>query len=84
MEDAIVLAGCMRENSNIPEALLAYEQKRIPRTTRIVHQSRRMGRLVQLENPILIRARNSMLSSIPSRILVERLNWIVGHEVLPQ
>lgn len=81
MEDAIVLANCLRENVSIPAALLNYEQKRIARTSKIVQHSRRMGKLVQMENPLATYIRNKVFKAIPPRILLERLNWVVGHKV---
>lgn len=83
MEDAVVLARCLRENvSNEFAALLAYEQSRIPRTTKIVCQSRRMGRLVQLESPIAIGVRNLIVRAIPPNVQAERLHWMIGYDEL--
>jgi 2-polyprenyl-6-methoxyphenol hydroxylase-like FAD-dependent oxidoreductase len=82
MEDAIVLADCLADNSTaVPSALQAYEQRRIPRTTRIVRESRRMGRLVQLENAAAITTRNLILRTLPPGLQVRRLHWLIGYEV---
>ena len=52
MEDSLVLADCLSSaaHRDMNSALLAYERIRIPRTTRVVRQSRQMGKLVQLEH----------------------------------
>jgi 2-polyprenyl-6-methoxyphenol hydroxylase-like FAD-dependent oxidoreductase len=82
IEDAWVLAQCLQGDiADAPSALRIYEKLRIPRTTKVVRQSRRMGRLVQMENPAAIALRNGMLRIIPSGIQVNRLHWLVGHEV---
>ncbi|WP_248927013.1 FAD-dependent oxidoreductase [Paenibacillus hamazuiensis] len=79
MEDAIVLARALQEHK-VPEALQVYEAKRIPRTTEVVRQSRRMGRLVQLENPLAIGVRNVLLRAVSPRMQMQRLHWLIGYE----
>ncbi|WP_409345533.1 FAD-dependent monooxygenase [Paenibacillus sp. MBLB4367] len=82
IEDSLVLAACLEKHpSDIPAALLAYEQRRMARTNRIVRESRRMGRLVQLEHPAAIRMRNALLRAMPDRIQLGRLHWLLGYEV---
>ncbi|MEK8131099.1 FAD-dependent oxidoreductase [Paenibacillus filicis] len=66
---------------SIKDALLAYEEQRIPRTTRVVAASRRMGRIVQMEHPLAISVRNSLLRVVPSHFQLQRLDWLIGHEV---
>jgi 2-polyprenyl-6-methoxyphenol hydroxylase-like FAD-dependent oxidoreductase len=80
MEDAIVLAACFRNTPEPQAALLAYEQQRIKRTSLIVRRSRRMGRMVQLENPFIISGRNLILRAIPARIQLHSLDWLIGFE----
>ncbi|GAA0339564.1 FAD-dependent monooxygenase [Bacillus carboniphilus] len=81
MEDAIVLAKRLKENESIQRAFQEYEQSRVPRIKSIVKQSRKMGRMVQLENPMMIMARNAVLKSIPNKMITNRLDWVIGHEV---
>ncbi|WP_084225160.1 FAD-dependent monooxygenase [Paenibacillus pectinilyticus] len=80
IEDAIVLARCLR-HSDIPSALLAYEKERKARTNRIVRMSRSMGRIVQLENPLLIYGRNKILASLSDAGYIRRFDSIIGYEV---
>lgn len=80
IEDAIVLARCLR-NPDIPTALSAYEKERMDRANRIVRMSRSMGRMVQLENPILIYLRNSMLASLSDARYISRFDPIIGYEL---
>lgn len=40
IEDAVVLGDCLTPRSEVAEALRAYESRRIPRTRRVVRESR--------------------------------------------
>ena len=82
MEDAIVLSNSLEDNPlNHEKAFLAYEKDRIPRTTKIVHQSRKMARLVQLENPLLLQTRNTLFRILPANLFASRMDWVVGYKV---
>ncbi|ULL18591.1 2-polyprenyl-6-methoxyphenol hydroxylase [Paenibacillus sp. H1-7] len=83
MEDAWTLAQCLVQagDGDVSDGLLAYERLRIPRTTRVIRQSRQMGRMVQLENPLLIAMRNGMLRTLPADVQLRRLHWLIGFEV---
>ncbi|MGM0834838.1 MAG: FAD-dependent monooxygenase [Bacillota bacterium] len=81
MEDAIVLADHLSNTKDIATAIFRYERERINRTTKMIRHSRRMAKMVQLENPIAINLRNRLLKAVPSRILAARLHWVVGHEL---
>jgi 2-polyprenyl-6-methoxyphenol hydroxylase-like FAD-dependent oxidoreductase len=47
LEDAVVLAGLLRENADVPAALGAYSRRRGPRTARVVRQSRERDTVVR-------------------------------------
>lgn len=81
MEDAFVLTQSLNSTTDISKALKEYEKKRVPRTTKVVKQSRRMGRLVQLENPLILKARNTMLKRLPTNLFINRMHWVVGYKV---
>jgi 2-polyprenyl-6-methoxyphenol hydroxylase-like FAD-dependent oxidoreductase len=82
IEDAIVLARCLKDYHNdIQHACQHYQQVRIPRTSKIVRASRMMGMMMQLENPLAIRSRNTLLRIMPNDVQMKRLEWIVGHEI---
>ncbi|MCU4971247.1 FAD-dependent monooxygenase [Halobacteria archaeon AArc-m2/3/4] len=69
MEDAVVLAACLREQGVGRRALREYESRRKPRADRISRQSRLQGRLGQLEHPILIGVRNAVFRLMPSAVM---------------
>jgi 2-polyprenyl-6-methoxyphenol hydroxylase-like FAD-dependent oxidoreductase len=52
IEDAFVLADCLRANGDLPGALRAYEERRKPHVRGIAKQSRILGKALVLENPL--------------------------------
>ncbi len=80
IEDALVLAVCIRNASDREAALRAYEEKRIKRTAAIVKRSRTIGRVAQWENPLACSIRNAMLKRTPSGVLFKQLRWVVEYE----
>ncbi|MBD0383075.1 FAD-dependent monooxygenase [Paenibacillus sedimenti] len=78
MEDALVLAQCLQGDVDVTRGLRNYEQIRIPRTCRVVRQSRKMGRMVQLDNPLAIGIRNQILRLMPEQIQMNQLHWLLG------
>jgi 2-polyprenyl-6-methoxyphenol hydroxylase-like FAD-dependent oxidoreductase len=86
MEDALVLSQCLQgvnhtAISEVTGALQLYEQRRMPRTNRVVRQSRRMGRMVQLTNPTAINIRNGLLRLLPDQIQIKQLDWLLGYQM---
>ena len=73
IEDALVLANCLKRNSQVRDAFKAFEEQRLKRTHAIVEQSRRAGKLAQLENPVAIGLRNFVLRAIPSSFYEKQL-----------
>lgn len=84
MEDAYVLAYGLESISphslsSVKEAIHRYETTRKPRVNRVVRQSRRMARMVQMSNPVTIMLRNRLLSVLPDNIQMKQLHWLLGH-----
>lgn len=69
IEDAVVLARCLAGGGPTPAALRRYEDGRRSRTRWILRQSRRIGRVAQLRNPVLVAVRNRIMGLIPERLL---------------
>ena len=61
IEDAVVLADSLSKEKDVASAPSLYESMRIPRTNRVVRQSRRIGRLIRLESPFLCRLRDETI-----------------------
>ncbi len=65
IEDAVVLANCLKKQSDTVVAFQKFEQHRIKRTHWIVNTSWQLGKIAQLENPLLIQMRNLLLKVMP-------------------
>ncbi len=76
IEDAVVLARCLSGEYDVAAALQCYDSLRIPRTTRIVMLSRRLGRIGQLGNPLLCRLRNALVRATPPRQAEKQIAWV--------
>jgi len=63
LEDAVVLAHCLRETRPIEAALRKYERVRLPRTSEIVRNSWQTGKAMQLDSPALESLRNWFMGS---------------------
>jgi 2-polyprenyl-6-methoxyphenol hydroxylase-like FAD-dependent oxidoreductase len=81
IEDAVVLAKCLSEESEPASALRHYEAHRTRRVAHIVQRSRRLGRVAQLENPLLCQLRDVLLKKMPDRVLLRQAEEIVAYEM---
>jgi 2-polyprenyl-6-methoxyphenol hydroxylase-like FAD-dependent oxidoreductase len=81
IEDAVVLAECLSGSPTLTEALKTYEVRRIERANRIVRQSWRIGKAIQMENTLVCHLRNAMMKLIPTAMQMKQLEWIIGYEV---
>src|SRR5579884_3991099 len=82
IEDAVVLAACLKASSGVVAALEEYENRRRPRTDRIVLLSRRIGEVSQWGNPIACFARNTMLRAMPASAAARQMKSIVRYDAL--
>jgi 2-polyprenyl-6-methoxyphenol hydroxylase-like FAD-dependent oxidoreductase len=82
IEDAVVLADCLTRFSDVAQALRAYESRRIPRTRRVVRESRQAGAIAQWSNPLVCRLRDALLRSrFVARKQAEQLAWMIAPQV---
>jgi 2-polyprenyl-6-methoxyphenol hydroxylase-like FAD-dependent oxidoreductase len=81
LEDAVVLGDCLRGAAAVPAALRAYEARRIPRTSAIVRQSWRIGRMGQWEHPVVCALRNALVRATPTALHLRTLAPVVGYTV---
>jgi 2-polyprenyl-6-methoxyphenol hydroxylase-like FAD-dependent oxidoreductase len=68
MEDAVVLAQEIKKSNDFSQAIRHFEQRRLKRTHMIARQSRFLGKIAQLENPLAIGLRNVFLRLTPESI----------------
>ena len=76
VEDAATLARCLLEETHLPTAFQRFEQRRLPRTTRIVRTSWYLGKVGQWENSILTGLRNTLMRSMPAAVSRSQMAWL--------
>jgi 2-polyprenyl-6-methoxyphenol hydroxylase-like FAD-dependent oxidoreductase len=80
LEDAVVLQKSLSAGQAIAAALQDYERQRIPRTSAIVRQSRRIGQVGQWRNPLALRVRELLLRNLPPQLQARQLDRIVNYQ----
>ena len=73
IEDAVVLAECLRGEPDLPAALRRYEARRIPRANGFVLGSLRLGRLAQWENGLARGVRDRLIAWTPASVAKRQL-----------
>ena len=76
VEDAAVLAQCLGAEPEVTAAFQQFSQRRLPRTTRIVRTSWQLGRVGQLENPILTTLRDTTMRLLPAAVSRQQMAWL--------
>jgi 2-polyprenyl-6-methoxyphenol hydroxylase-like FAD-dependent oxidoreductase len=76
IEDAVILTNCLLKEPTVEQAFSNYELKRLPRTKYIVDNSWKLGKVAQLENPVLIKLRNTALQLTPQSITKNQMKFI--------
>lgn len=73
IEDALVLAECLHSAAAPADGLREYERRRMPRTSKLVKRSRRLGQFAQSESRLVAGFRNLMVRMIPPRAHVRQI-----------
>jgi 2-polyprenyl-6-methoxyphenol hydroxylase-like FAD-dependent oxidoreductase len=73
IEDALVLAQCVAQKGEMQARLRKYESLRFKRTKYITRESRRAGRIGQMENALAVALRSVWLKTLPN-VLVELIH----------
>lgn len=68
LEDAVVLASCIRAHPEAEKALRAYERRRVRRANAVVRASRQAGRAAEVRSPRLARMRDAVMKTLPDRL----------------
>ena len=82
MEDAVVLAVCLKPAARPENGLAEYQRRRIPRTRAIVLQSRRFGQIAQWQSPFLCGLRDRAVRMTPRALAVRSLKDLVAYHPL--
>jgi len=86
MEDAYVLAAMLKQFTDIKQALLQYQQRRLPRTSTIQTQALKNAALYHMQNP-LQRTKLDILAGLSAcglsdQIAVRKLDYIYNYNVV--
>jgi salicylate hydroxylase len=77
IEDAAVLAACLRGADTIPAALARYSAERVPRVARVQAAARRNGRIYHAGWPVAP-ARNLVMRRRSPQAMTESYAWLYG------
>ncbi|MBA3870794.1 MAG: FAD-dependent monooxygenase [Anaerolineae bacterium] len=81
LEDAVALGSAIQSTSDVGLALANYQTKRMARANVIVNQSRRIGQVGQLSNPIACWLRDNLFRNLPTGMRNQQIANVVGHEI---
>jgi 2-polyprenyl-6-methoxyphenol hydroxylase-like FAD-dependent oxidoreductase len=80
--DGVVLAALLKSSPRIEAALLEYERRRLARTRQILLWSRWIGKIAQIENPILCSLRDFGMRMTPKTSGPRQMGTLFGTEIL--
>ncbi|MEC0621471.1 FAD-dependent monooxygenase [Staphylococcus warneri] len=75
MEDAIVLANCLK-SYDFNEALERYDKLRVNLTAKVIKKSRKIGKIAQYHNSLMIKCRNTMMKILPNKIASNQTKFL--------
>lgn len=81
IEDAVVLGQLFDGKQDIDDILTAYQELRLPRANQILKQSQTIGKVGQLENPLLCNLRNMAMKLTPSSVQMNNLASVISYRV---
>ncbi len=73
IEDAVTLAHALATESDVARAFALYEERRVARTSRIVEDSFKFGKIAQLEGRASTWLRDMLLAATPAKLVRERM-----------
>ncbi len=80
IEDGFILARNIAAHGLTGKALLAYQNERIPRTTKIVKQSRQFGIMARWQNPLAVSLKETLLKLTPASASKKMIQDNVGFD----
>jgi 2-polyprenyl-6-methoxyphenol hydroxylase-like FAD-dependent oxidoreductase len=81
LEDALMLAKCVRQEASVEAALRRYESPRRERTRHIQQRSLLMGHIGQWENRLVVAGRKAVTSWLPARLFQRNLKRVYSYEI---
>lgn len=68
IEDAVVLANCLKHTEDVERGFRDFEKKRLKRTHWVVNTSWKVGKVAQLDHPMLVGLRNAAFRMMPESV----------------
>ncbi len=81
MEDAVAMGSAVQATPDVNAALANYQAKRLARANGILNQSRRIGQVGQLSNPMACWLRDTLFRNLPTSTRNQQIANVVGHEI---
>lgn len=82
IEDAAELAQYLTIDEHIERNLKLFENKRLKRVIRMVMESWSLGKIAQMENPLMCFFRNTIVKATPYSIQRSHFNRTVGYKIM--
>ena len=82
IEDAVVIAACLKTSGRVEPGLMEYQRRRMPRVAQVSLRSRNLGVVGQLENPALCWLRDSIMRISPNGAALRQMKSLLGVEIL--
>lgn len=80
IEDALALSEAVARERDLPTAFAAFEQRRMKKANKIVSTSWQIGKMAHMQNGLGIFLRNTLMRSIPTKLLVKQNAWVYRTE----
>jgi 2-polyprenyl-6-methoxyphenol hydroxylase-like FAD-dependent oxidoreductase len=80
IESSLALACSLTEENDLPAALQRYEQMRRPRAAWITNTSWQLGKVAQVENPILCAVRDWVMRMTPDAVMKAQIVKSAGYQ----
>ena len=75
MEDAIVLVNCFN-SYDFEKALQRYDKLRVKHTTKVIKRSRKIGKIAQYRNRLIVAIRNRIMKMMPNALAASQTKFL--------
>ena len=79
MEDAIVLVNCL-EAYDFDKALERYDKLRVKHTAKVIKRSRKIGKVAQKRNKLIVNVRNSIMKMMPNAYASSQATFYINQK----
>ncbi len=76
IEDAAFLYSLLKKGNGVEQTFAEFEKLRVPRTTKIVEGSWRVGKIAQWENALAVKVRNGLMRMVPASTQEKQMKFL--------